>query len=1354
MPARAIWIPALLVLATAARLPAQETRPSAIRPVDGAGRPLNLDFETGTLRDWTAEGQAFAEQPVRGDTVNPRRSDMKSEHEGDYWIGTYEIAGDGPRGALTSVAFRITAPFASFLVAGGSSPDTRVELIDAASRTPFFTISGDDSENLRPVVVDLTARAGTEMAIRLVDDETGHWGHINFDAFRFHDARPRFPRERAPGDEMPPPDTTPHAGLPPEEAAAAMTVPSGFRVTLGAAEPDVHQPIAFAIDDRGRLWVAEAFSYPVRRPEGQGKDRIQILEDTDRDGRLDRLTTFAENLNLVSGLEIGYGGVFVGAAPQLLFIPDRNGDDRPDGPPEVLLDGFGFHDTHETLNAFIWGPDGWLWGCHGVFTHSRVGRPGTPDADRVPMNAAIWRFHPRTRAFEIVGEGTSNPWGVDFDDHGEAFATACVIPHLYHIQPGGRYARQAGSHFNRHTYEDIPTVADHLHYAGSRGPHAGNNRSSTAGGGHAHCGAMIYLGDSFPKTYRNALFMSNIHGNRLNVDVPRRAASSFTASHGPDFLLANDRWFRAINMKYGPDGSVWLIDWYDKTPCHHTTPDAFDRTNGRIYRIAAEGTTPAAADLGRLSDEALVAMQLERNDWFVRHARRLLAERGGNPAVHEGLRRILDGNPDVTRRLRAIWALHATGGLGPDFAARLMGDRDAPVRSWAVRLGADTTPVPPPVIEAMAALADREADASVRAALAGAAMRVPAGARWEILRGLLSRPEDAGDGVLPLLVWYAFEPLVASDPTRALPLAGTAGLSRIPSFAVRRAAALRTPAAIAALAAALDAAGDDAHRLEILRHIHASLGGEAPLPGPDGFADRCRRLRDSGSAEVRAWAAAVSVRLGKPDPADVDILREGARHREDPVALRTFCLESLTAAGAPAAAPVLAELLSDPDLLPAALRGLAALDDPKAASAILGAYPALGAGEKRQALGLLASRRSFAAALLAAVREGRLPARDLTADVVRRLVALGDAEVTAGVTAVWGTTRLAPDDAKAEIARLAALVKKGGRRPDPSAGRTTFMRLCGQCHTLFGTGGGVGPDLTGSNRADPDYILENIVDPNLLIPNEYRSTDVFCRSGQVFSGLVTAEDDHALTLRNATETLVIPRNDIEERRLTPLSVMPEGLLRGAEDGEIRDLIAYLASSSQVPWLVTADTADRFFDGRTLAGFDGDPALWRVESGEIVGTSPGLPRNAFLVSHAAAADFRLTVEVRLSPDAGNSGIQFRSRALPDGGVRGFQADIGRGWWGRLYEEEGRGLLSERTVEKAVRPGDWNVYEITVSGSRIRTAVNGVLAVDLDDRQGARRGVFAFQIHSGGPFEVRFRKLSLEVGTDLPLRTLRE
>src|SRR5579884_2463449 len=581
------------------------TPPEGVLPKGADGKPLNLDFETGTLKDWTADGEAFQGQPIKGDTVAKRRNDMHSRHQGDYWIGGYELKGDKAQGTLTSVPFKVTQPWCSFLVGGGPWPETCVELVRNDTKEVFSRTSGVEEEDLRRVAVDLRPHMGKEIFIRLVDRHTGHWGHVNFDDFRFHSQKPDLPPRK---DAPPPPDVYKFAGLPPDKAAAAMTVPEGFSVSLFAGEPDIVQPIAMCLDDRGRLWVAEAYSYPVRRPDKEAKDRILIFEDSKGAGHFDKRTVFMEGLNLVSGLEVGFGGVWIGAAPYLMFVPIKEGEDKPAGPPQILLDGWHYEDTHETLNAFCWGPDGWLYGCHGVFTHSRVGKPGTPDKDRIPLNAGVWRYHPTKHVFEVFAHGTSNPWGLDFDAHGQAFVEACVIPHAFHIIQGGRYHRQAGSHFNLHTYADIQTIADHLHWQGAD-PWKAIATSDSHGGGHAHCGLLIYQGDAWPEEYRGKMFMGNIHGHRLNMDVLQPKGSGFVASHGPDFLLANDAWARFINLRSGPDGNVYLLDWYDQQACHHGDPNVWDRGNGRIYTIRYRGTRPVTGvDPRQQSDKQLVEL--------------------------------------------------------------------------------------------------------------------------------------------------------------------------------------------------------------------------------------------------------------------------------------------------------------------------------------------------------------------------------------------------------------------------------------------------------------------------------------------------------------------------------------------------------------------------------------------------------------------------------------------------------------------------------------------------------------------------------------------------------------------------
>ena len=336
-------------------------------------------------------------------------------------------------------------------------------------------------------------------------------------------------------------DNPDDAPLPPEQAAATMIVPDGFNVTLFAGEPDVQQPIGFCFDDRGRLWVAEAYNYPVHGTKPG--DRIVIFEDTDGDGKFDKRKVFYDQLNYVTGIEVGFGGAWVMSPPNFYFIPDRNGDDVPDSQPEVLLDGFGNHaNSHNLANGFAWGPDGWLYGTHGRTNWSRIAKPGIPDDQRVQFDGGVYRYHPVRHVWEPFADGTTNPWGIDWNDVGEGFVTNCVNPHLFHVIQGAHYEPWRNRESSRYAYERIPTIADHLHFIGGQDFHKGigSLAEDAAGGGHAHCGTMIYLGDNWPDKYRNSIFTNNIHGKRVNNDLLTRSGSGFVASHGADILRSSN----------------------------------------------------------------------------------------------------------------------------------------------------------------------------------------------------------------------------------------------------------------------------------------------------------------------------------------------------------------------------------------------------------------------------------------------------------------------------------------------------------------------------------------------------------------------------------------------------------------------------------------------------------------------------------------------------------------------------------------------------------------------------------------------------------------------------------------------
>src|SRR2546427_1883366 len=408
--------------------------------------------------------------------------------------------------------------------------------------------------------------------------------------------------------------------LSPEQALKKITVPEGFQVTLFAGEPDVMQPVAFDFDDRGRLWVVECFSYPDFK--SQDHDRIVIYTDKDGDGRFDERKVFHDKGHRLSGIAVGFGGVWVCSAPELLFIPDIDGDDVPDGPPVVHLDSWTLNAGHNMVNGMAWGPDGWLYGRHGITAPSLVGRPGAPESERTQLSCSIWRYHPVRHTFEVVTHGTTNPWGLDWDDYGQPFFSNNVIGHLWHVIPGAHYQRMFGDDFNPYLYQLMASCSDHKHWSGSDWTRSrgGQREHNALGGGHAHAGAMIYLGDNWPDQYRHTVMTGNIHGNRLLYDQLERQGSGYVAHHGKAFLIANDPWFRPVSIHYGPDGGVFVSDWNDLGECHDN--DGVYRASGRIYKVSYGKTKPPGDfNLTRFTDQELVKLQLHKNDWFVRHAR-------------------------------------------------------------------------------------------------------------------------------------------------------------------------------------------------------------------------------------------------------------------------------------------------------------------------------------------------------------------------------------------------------------------------------------------------------------------------------------------------------------------------------------------------------------------------------------------------------------------------------------------------------------------------------------------------------------------------------------------------------------
>jgi putative membrane-bound dehydrogenase-like protein len=964
------------------------------------------------------------------------------------------------------------------------------------------------------------------------------------------------------------------APIPPSEAAAHMTVPEGFNVTLFAGEPDVVQPITFCTDDRGRLWVGECLSYPQWDQTGAltGPDRIIILEDTTGSGHFDKRTVFADNLANLSGFQLGFGGVYVCSTPHLLFYPcnDLNADQpKPSGPPQVLLDGWNVKTCqHNVFNRLTWGPDGWLWGLNGIQSKSNVGKPGTPDDQRTFFDCGIWRYHPITHAFEVIAWGTTNPWGLDFDDYGQGFITNCVINHLWHVIPGAHiqrmYSQLPGE--DAFVYDYMKPCADHEHFIGAwTDSRAGTNKNPDAGGGHAHVGAMVYLGDNWPDSYRNTIFMCNLHGARVNNDILEQHGSGYVGHHGKDFLFANDSWFRGIDLHYGPDGGVYLSDWTDTGECHNHV--VVDRTNGRVYKIMyGKGPKPALkVDMAGKSDAELVAMQLDKNDWFVQHARRLLEERfasgklsaGTRPALLETLKQ----NPDVTRKLRALWCLHATGGVDEATINELLASPEPYIRGWAIQLALEGRQAAPALAQKLADLAKADPSPTVRLFLASGLQRLPLESRWPIASALIAHAEDATDKDLPLMDWYGTAELVPADPAKASQLLTTAKVPLVCQYLARRLASLG-PTGLAALLKTLETIDDAAVQSDVMHGMDSAFAGQRHVPMPPAWSAVYPRLTKSSDAYVRFIARNLALIFG--DAGALAELRRSAADKSANPSARGEAVDALVHARDPQATALLNDMVSDPALADTALKGLAEVGDDKTPGLVLDHYASFSEDQKRQAVNVLASKPAFAMKLLDAIEAGAVPHKDISAFTVRQLVSLNDKPLTARVEKTLGVARPTAKDKAADIARFKKELSPDVlKAADPRHGRLVFSKTCAQCHTMFDAGGNVGPNLTGSQRQNLDYLLENIIDPSAIVAKDYYMTVVDTKDDRTIIGIIKEESDAALVLRTPTGDMTIPKPEIAKRKTQPVSLMPEGLLQGLKPDEVRDLVDYLQGSTQV-----------------------------------------------------------------------------------------------------------------------------------------------------------------------------------------------
>jgi putative membrane-bound dehydrogenase-like protein len=975
-----------------------------------------------------------------------------------------------------------------------------------------------------------------------------------------------------------PPNTQPELIplLTPSQALASVVAPKGFLVTQFASEPDVQQPIAMTTDSRGRLWVAECFTYAENGEfDTKLRDRIVVLEDTDADGHADKRTVFWDDLQMLTSVEVGFGGVWALCTPHLLFIPDRDGDDRPDGEPIVMLDGWQLC-GHTLVNGLRWGPDGWLYGRHGIQGTSHVGRPGADDSERTAVTCGIWRYHPQRHEFEVVCHGTTNPWGMDWNDHGQLFFINTVIGHLWHALPGAHFRRMYGEDLQPDLYELIDQTADHVHWddgkedwtAQRKGVSGGTDR---AGGGHAHTGLMFYLGDNWPSEYRDELFTLNLHGRRINQDHVERHGATYVGRHRPDLIRWGDEWFRGLDLIYGHDGGVYVLDWSDIGECHEA--DGLHRTSGRVYKIRWSDDDPATQhepsplqDVARRSNDELVKLQMHRNDWYVRRARLTLHERfvrgDDMTSVRQSLETILDSQSDVTRQLRALWCLHVTGSVSNERLTSLLAHDNEHLRVWAIQLLVEDKQLDPSQRQALLELAELDESGLVLAYLASALQRLPAQDRMMLAEKLSVRAEFASDRVLPLMVWYGIESLVPGDIETSIRLVSQTQMPQVARHVARRITSQidEQPAGVAELTRLLVTQQDAKRQTAILAGMADALRGWDAANAPEGWTQFVANYQ-AMEEPMRSLARELSI-VFREGVEVADVLAFIADD-DQPAESRRQAIRSLVAAKTDDAEPLgdlLVRLLSDARVVEEAVRGLAVIDLPRFAPLLLDQYAQIDGSGKDAIVEVLATRVDSATLLLDGVEKQIVPHTEIDNYLLRQLQMFADEAIIARVRRIWPEQQLMDEDKLRKVQRYVTLLTDEFlSSADLEQGQQVYQRTCGQCHKLFGEGGEIGPELTGAQRHSLAYWLENSLDPSAVIPDQYRMSVVELTDGRLLSGLVRETNSRTLTLQTPTQMLVLQRHDIQSVEPSRLSLMPDGQLDALTETEVRDLVGYLMS---------------------------------------------------------------------------------------------------------------------------------------------------------------------------------------------------
>jgi putative membrane-bound dehydrogenase-like protein len=941
-----------------------------------------------------------------------------------------------------------------------------------------------------------------------------------------------------------------------KEAIAKMTLPKGFRVECFASEPDLVNPVSMAIDEKGRVWVTESLEYPRREP-GVGRDRVKVLEDTNGDGKADKVTIFAEGLNIPSGIAVGHGGVWVANSPDLLFLQDTDGDGKADK-KEIVVTGFGRDDTHELPNSLTWGPDGWLYGLNGVFNPSVIKHQGK----EFRFTCALFRIHPKTREFQIFSEGTSNPWGVAINENGSFFVSACVIDHLWHLAESAYYLRQGGPYppFTWH----LNSIVNYKHQKA------------------AYCGINWFDSPAYPKEYREKLYMGNIHGGCINVDGLERNGSTYRGKELPDFLSANDAWFMPVVQKTGPDGCLWILDWYDRYHCYQDAnrdPKGIDRLNGRLYRVVYDGNEPAKPfDLSKKSNLELLGLLGDENVFYREQAQRLITERimwseKEESGLVEGLSQIiLDEGANRKARMHALWALGSAGPLQTKLVSELAKNSDPTIRAWVARLLGNQGKIGSQGVNLIKGLA-RDTAPDVLLQVAIAADKIEGLDPLEIWNEILKKAGN--DPIIPNVIWQNLHPRLPAEAPKWLELTGTpkpdnSGAGQILARLSDKLLSEKPfhPEAIDKLLDILSQNKLEGGLRQFLGILALRLETQE-LAGPAKEDLRTRLLPEIRSIsldqnhreDIRQIAAIGLALFG--DSKGIEIARGIFENNKNQESLRRRALQALLRNDAKHANELVISRINDPKLGSSEVRGrmvldLAILDQKDLAITLLKEWSNTPSDIQARIIDLLTGRPYWTKELLSQIAAKKIPTNALNANTVRKIIAFKDPVLIEQVGKLWGTLREGRNPEREQVVKQMNehLRKTAG---NPMAGPALFQKACAQCHKIYGQGQEVGPDITSNGRANFDQLVSNVFDPSLVIGTGYQATTVATVKGKIFTGLLVENSKERVVLKvqgGALET--IPRSDIEDLKTSANSLMPEGMEKQLTPREWADLFAYLS----------------------------------------------------------------------------------------------------------------------------------------------------------------------------------------------------